>query len=452
MVQKYDLFRLQSLIQLLVLVSIGVNGGQVLHSHSLASSTLKEGKKDVETARGRPIVIGHRGSCGMFPEHTVESYRQAIMQGVDFIECDVVMTKDGEPICRHEPNIIETTDVLSHPEFASRRRNLTIDGEEMDGFFTVDFTLEEIKHLRAVQRLNFRDLSYDGLFEIPTLKEYFAVARSSEWNRSVGVYPETKRPTWHESLGLKIEDKLLEALTIAGFSDKSSVFLQSFEASSLRYLRNVSQWNLVQLLNDDWDEPNTPFPIINDGKKHTTEELLDEIALWADAIGPSKVSIVPVNVTTNKILPATKLVEEAHARGLAVHAYTFRNEYIFLAFDYGQDPYMEYSQLIYDLHLDGFFTDFPATALRFLRTRQCGENVYLHPGESKSDALNTGNCGIMRDGLLLAVVIFLMTVSFGGIWATTYVVKVVLKTPPKGKWQELEKAEQSEEPFYPNSK
>src|SRR5882672_3718657 len=198
-----------------------------------------------------PLVIGHRGAHGYLPAHTLEGYALAIELGADFIEPDLVSTKDGHLIARHEPNIAATTDVASRPEFASRRRTAIIDGAADTGFFASDFTLAEIKRLRAVQDFAERPHQLDGKFEIPTLQEIIALAKrkSEEKGRPIGIYPETKHPTYHKSIGLPLEKRLVEILSAAGWNRRDApVFLQSFEPSSLKELRKLSPVRSVQLV------------------------------------------------------------------------------------------------------------------------------------------------------------------------------------------------------------
>src|SRR3979490_2059148 len=199
----------------------------------------------------RPLVIGHRGAHGYLPAHTLEGYSLAIELGADFIEPDLVSTKDGHLIARHEPNMIATTDVASRPEFASRRRTAVIDGAADTGFFASDFTLAEIKQLRAVQDFAERPHQLDGKFEIPTLQEIIALAKrkSEEKGRPIGIYPETTTPTYHKSIGLPLEKRLVEILSAAGWNRRDApVFLQSFEPSSLKELRKLSPVRSVQLV------------------------------------------------------------------------------------------------------------------------------------------------------------------------------------------------------------
>ncbi|MFZ9968138.1 MAG: glycerophosphodiester phosphodiesterase family protein, partial [Steroidobacteraceae bacterium] len=203
------------------------------------------------TALAEPLVIAHRGASGHRPEHTLESYRLAIEMGADFIEPDLVATRDGHLVARHEPEIGATTDVAKRPEFASRRRTALIDGVEVTGWFTTDFTLAELKTLRAVQPHPDRSSEFDGLYEVPTLEEIIALARDAAVTRGrpVGIYPETKHPSWHCAQGLPLEPALLTALEAAGWTSRESpVFIQSFEAGNLRWLRERTQIRLVQLI------------------------------------------------------------------------------------------------------------------------------------------------------------------------------------------------------------
>lgn len=205
-----------------------------------------------------PLVIGHRGASGYLPEHTLEAYKLAIAQGADFIEPDLVTTKDGVLIARHEPNITNTTDVATRPEFASRKNKRKVDGAEEDGWFASDFTLAEIKTLRAKQAAAERDASHNGKFSIPTLEEIIALAKeqSAKTGRTVGIYPETKHPTYHNDLNLNLEDRLLAILAKHGYTQQNSpVIIQSFEVANLKYLRSKTQVRLVQLIDADDVKP-----------------------------------------------------------------------------------------------------------------------------------------------------------------------------------------------------
>src|SRR5499426_3469866 len=199
----------------------------------------------------RPLVIGHRGTHGYLPAHTLEGYALAIELGADFIEPDLVATKDGHLIASHEPNLVATTDVASRPEFASRRRTAIIDGAADTGFFASDFTLAEIKRLRRVQDFADRPQQFNGKFEVPTLEEVIALAKrkSEEKGRTIGIYPETKHPTYHKSINLPLEQRLVQALALAGWNRRDApVFIQSFEQGNLMELRKLTPIRLVQLV------------------------------------------------------------------------------------------------------------------------------------------------------------------------------------------------------------
>ena len=346
-----------------------------------------------------PLVIGHRGASGYRPDHTLESYKLAIDMGADFIEPDLVATKDGVLVARHEPNITGTTDVATRPEFASRKTTKNVDGVNEEGWFVSDFTLAELKTLRAVQPLSDRDQSYNGKFQIPTFEEVLDLAKAegTKAGRTVGVYPETKHPTFHAKLGLPLEDRLLAVLAKYGYTTKASpVIVQSFEVSNLKYLRTKTQVRLVQLVdaNDvnadgsmDLTAPyDKPYDFAVAGDSRTFASLLTpaglkEIKTYADGIGPWKPYLIPSKqVDANKdgkpddlngdgkiderdrvMMPATSVVKDAHAAGLFVHAYTFRNEAKRLASDFKGDPKAEY-KLFFNLGVDGVFSDFTDTA------------------------------------------------------------------------------------------
>lgn len=340
-----------------------------------------------------PLVIGHRGASGYLPEHTLESYALAIELGADFIEPDVVATRDGHLIARHEPNITNTTDVASRPEFASRRRTAVVDGATEEGFFATDFTLAEIRSLRARQAFGDRPQSFNGQFSVPTLDEVIALAkrRGREAGRTVGVYIETKHPTYHQRLGLALEPRVLAALNRAGWNYREApVFIQSFEQANLKQLRRMTRVKLVQLIdaNDvkpdgsldftapydrpyDWTASGDPALLARTFAYLTTDAGLREVRTYADGIGPWKRYIVSTIADPNgtgpgearlKLAPPTDLIARAHKAGLLVHAYTFRNEASRLPSDYAGNPVNEYLQY-FALGIDGVFSDFPDTAV-----------------------------------------------------------------------------------------
>jgi glycerophosphoryl diester phosphodiesterase len=342
----------------------------------------------------KPLVIGHRGASGYLPEHTLESYALAIELGADFIEPDLVATKDGHLIARHEPNIINTTDVADRPEFAGRKRTVVLDGAAEVGFWASDFTLAEIKTLRAKQAFGERPQQFNGKFEIPTFDEVIKLAKRKgrEAGRVIGVYPETKHPTYHDGIGLPLEQRLLDVLTRHGWNYREApVFIQSFEQANLKALRKMTRVKLVQLVDADDVDANgnltyaapfdRPYDWTASGKPEllartfgyfATDAGLKEIASYADGIGPWKRYIVSTLVTTPpgtgpgeaaRILAAPgDLIARAHKAGLLVHTWTFRNEQRRLPRDYGGDPVQEYLQF-YQLGIDGVFSDFPDTAV-----------------------------------------------------------------------------------------
>ena len=347
----------------------------------------------------RPLVIGHRGAAGYLPDHTLEGYKRAIDMGADFIEPDLVATKDGVLVARHEPNITGTTDVSTRAEFANRKTKKMVDGVQEEGWFVSDFTLAEIKTLRAIQPLSDRDQSFNGKFQIPTLEEVLDLAKNegTKAGRTVGVYPETKHPTFHVNLGLPLEDRLLAILAKYGYTTKASpVIVQSFEVSNLKYLRTKTQIRLVQLVdaNDvnadgsmDLTAPyDKPYDFAVAGDKRTfasllTADGLKEVKTYADGIGPWKPYLIPSKqVDANKdgkpddlngdgviderdrvMMAPTDVVKNAHAVGLVVHPYTFRSEAKRLASDFKGDPKAEY-KLFYNLGVDGVFSDFADVA------------------------------------------------------------------------------------------
>ncbi len=345
-------------------------------------------------AQSSPLVIGHRGTAGYLPDHTLEGYALAIQLGADYIEPDLVSTKDGVLVARHEPNIVATTDVADHPEFASRRRDALVDGVLENGFFVSDFTLAEIKTLHAKQPIpQDRPRQFDGKFEIPTFDEIIDLAKrkSREIGRTIGIYPETKHPTYHQSLNLPLEDKLLAALTKAGWNHRRApVFIQSFEQSNLKALHKKTSVRLIQLVDaDDVNADGTlaynppfdrPYDWTISGKPEllartfgwfATDAGLDDVASYAYGIGPWKRYIVSTLADPNgsghgeaarKLAPPNDLIARAHARGLKVHTWTFRNEQRRLAGDYGGNPVNEYLQF-YRLGIDGVFSDFADTAV-----------------------------------------------------------------------------------------
>lgn len=334
-----------------------------------------------------PIVIAHRGASGDRPEHTLEAYQRAIAQGADFIEPDLVVSRDGALIARHENaiaaidaqsgEVIEaTTDVAERSEFADRLTTKTIDGTTITGWFAEDFTLAELKMLNAKERLpELRGTQYDGKgLKIPTLEEIIDLVQAeSKTGRRVGIYPETKHPTYFACEGtfqdgtpinLSLGQLLIETLTAVDFIDPGRIFIQSFETGNLKELRQAIMPEagidlpLIQLIGDR----GSPYDLTtSDNRTYAdlgTPEGLAEIATYAQGIGPSKRLVLPID--NNALLEPTALIRDAHQAGLLVHVYTLRNEAVFLARDYNGNPEAEVRQFI-ELGVDGYFTDFPRT-------------------------------------------------------------------------------------------
>lgn len=334
----------------------------VLAIAALASSAMA-GQGGKMKPLSDPIVIGHRGASGERPEHTLASYNLAIDEGADFIEPDLVLTKDNVFVARHENDITGTTDVADHPEFASRKTTKLIDGESHTGWFTEDFTLAELKTLRAKERLpqlRPANAAYDGKFEIPTLAEIIALAkqRSKQVGRTIGIYPETKHPTYFASIGKPMERQLVAELKKAGWdSADAPVFIQSFEVDNLKLLHSITRIRLIQLMDATGGPADKAAPSY---AAMITPEGLKQVATYAWGIGPNKDMVVKGEGEPSA------LVADAHAAGLRVHVWTFRAENFFLpaGLKRGADPRAHGDvdtairrQLA--AGIDGFFTDFP---------------------------------------------------------------------------------------------
>jgi glycerophosphoryl diester phosphodiesterase len=341
----------------------------------------------------KPLLIGHRGASGYVPEHTLTSYFLAIQQGADYAEPDLVMTKDGVLVARHENEIGGTTDVASRKEFARRKTSKTIDGATIEGWFTEDFTLAELKTLRARERIpeiRPANTRFDGQFEIPTFDEILGLIRALDEQRAVaarkrglpkpariGVYPETKHPTYFDNCGLRMDRALLQTLARHGYEGRNApVFIQSFEVGNLQRLRKRTKVPIVQLI----EAEGAPYDFVSSGDRRTYADLiapagLARVAGYANAIGPSKSLIIPRDASGTLGSP-TSLVSDAHAAGLAVHPWTFRAENNFLPTNLrsSADP-TQVGDLAAEIDaylatgIDGFFTDHAAIAFQVLRAR-----------------------------------------------------------------------------------
>ncbi len=364
------------------------------HTTATATETARHGAHQSETAK--PLLIAHRGASGYVPEHTLAAYWLAIEQGADYVEPDLVSTKDGVLVARHENAIAilnadgsireATTDVAERPEFASRKATKLIDGVSITGWFTEDFTLAELKTLRARERLpqlRTANTRFDGMLEVPTFEEVLhLVAQANErrqqqalatggWKaalkvKPIGVYPETKHPTYFDGIGLSLEEPLVRTLHKHGYRFKTSpVFIQSFEVGNLQALARMTRVPLVQLLNGS----GKPYDFIARGDARTYADLakpegLKEIARYASGIGANTNLMIPL--VGGRLGTPTTLVQDAHAAGLIVHGWTFRAENNFLPneFDSSANP-AELGDLagqikaFLNLGMDGFFSDHP---------------------------------------------------------------------------------------------
>ena len=325
--------------------------------------------------RSEVVVIGHRGSAGHRPEHTQGGYELAVAMGADWIEPDLVPTKDHVLVVRHENEISGTTDVSLRPEFAARKTTKVIDGRNVTGWFTEDFTLAELKTLRAVERLpaiRQRNTVYNGYYQVLTFQEVLDLAKKlrHRYGREVGVFPETKHPTYFRSIGLPLEEPLIETIKRNGLNRPGSpVVVQSFEPSSLKRVAKDLRVPLWQALGTS----GRPYDLTAAGDPTTYADMmkpegLAKIAEYAKWIGPDKSSAIPLQPDGSWGTPTT-LVSDAHKAGLKIGLYTFRSENQYLpaqlrrgliATDHG-DALAEYRAHL-DLGADAFVTDYPDTA------------------------------------------------------------------------------------------
>ena len=325
-----------------------------------------------------PTIVGHRGASGYRPEHTFGSYNLALDMGADIVEAgDLVPTKDGHLVCRHEPEIGGTTDVADHPEFADRKTTKVLDGVSTTGWFTEDFTLAELKTLRAKERIpgtRQKNTLYDGRWEIPTFEEVlrWADREGRRRGKPVWLYVETKHPTYFRGLGLGLEEPLARLLRRHDRHRRSSpLLLQSFEPSSIQRLARLVDTPGVVLLSGPSERP---WDFVTSGDPRTVADLvkpegLKWIASYAQGIGPTLDLIIPKDAS-GRLTEPTTLVRDAHARGLVLHPYTMRNENTFLPAEFrrGTDP-NAYGDAFgafrayFETGIDGIFSDNPDTAL-----------------------------------------------------------------------------------------
>ena len=330
----------------------------------------------------KPLVIAHRGASGYVPEHTLAAYALAILQGADYVEPDLVMTRDGQLVARHDNELGLTTDVAQRAEFANRKRTQTVDGVSLEGWFSEDFTLAELKTLRAIERIpqvRPANQRFDGQFEIPTLQEIIDLVKSLQLSqqRVIGLYPETKHPTHFQQIGLAMEQPLVKVLGRNGYdSAKAPVYIQSFEVENLKTLSRLTRVRLVQLL---WTE-GQPYDqqVLGTGLSYAqmiTPKGLKNIARYASGIGPEKGMVIPRDAAGNLTTP-TRLVRDAHAAKLTVHPYTFRAENAFLptSLRNGSEPAGR-GDIEAELRaflatgIDGLFIDQPDIAVRLREQR-----------------------------------------------------------------------------------
>ena len=324
-----------------------------------------------------PTVIAHRGASGYRPEHTLGSYQLALDMGAHVIEQDLVPTKDGHLVCRHENDITGTTDVADHPEFADRKTTKIVDGVSYTGWFTEDFTLAELKTLRATERIpgtRQENTLYDGRWAIPSFEEVLRWADKEGRRRGkrIWLHVETKHPTYFRTLGLGLEEPLAKLLRRYDRHKKNSpVFLQSFEPGSIQRLNRLVDSPLVVLLSAAGTRP---WDFVEAGDPRTVADLVKPaglawIASYANGIGPTLDLIIPRDAA-GKLTTPTTLVADAHAKGLILHPYTMRNENGFLPADFRQgtdanaygDAFGAF-KVYFDTGIDGIFTDNPDTGL-----------------------------------------------------------------------------------------
>ena len=359
-----------------VAVSALAVGATLLAPQAVQQATTQQNGAQAQAAgsayqqRDDFVIVGHRGASGYRPEHTLASYELAARMGADYIEPDLVTTKDRVLVARHEPEIGGTTDVAKRPEFANRKKTKVVDGTSVTGWFTEDFTLKELKTLRAVERIpaiRQQNTVFNGRYQIPTFQEVIDLSKrlSKELGRPVGIYPETKHPTYFQQQGLALEPELVKTLNRNGLNRPNAhVFVQSFEVSNLIALHKQLRVPLVQLT----DAVGQPYDFVVAGDKRTYADItspkgLKDVAKYAAGLGPYKAQIIPFTADGKQGKPTT-LVADAHRAGLVVHPYTFRVENSFLPNEFDSDAVAANSGNLFGeiaayraLGIDGLFTD-----------------------------------------------------------------------------------------------
>lgn len=355
-----------------------ISGGAVV------AAAMAGGMAMAGTLKGdKPLVFGHRGAPAHRPEHTRGSYLKAIEDGADYIEPDLVATKDGVLVVRHENNIADTTDIAGRPEFAGRKTSKTIDGQSVTGWFTEDFTLAELKTLRAIERLSDvrpESKSYDGQYDVLTFAEMIDLVadEAAKRGRTIGLVPEIKHSTYFASIGLPLEDRFLSVLADHDYARRAPVEIQSFEVGNLKYLRGKigrpRNVRLMQLFDEFQTKPGdvTAAGGATRYADMATPGGLAQVATYADVAAPWSRSVMPLDAAGN-LGPATSFVDDAHKAGLLVRLYTFRPENRFLPLGYrsasGENARNEAGSVAemrrhLALGIDGFFTDDPALGRR----------------------------------------------------------------------------------------
>jgi glycerophosphoryl diester phosphodiesterase len=335
-----------------------------------------------------PVVLGHRGASALRPEHTLASYAKAIEDGADYIEPDLVISKDGALIIRHENNIAATTDIARHPEFADRKTEKLIDGQKQIGWFVEDFTLPELKTLRAIERLpqlRAENAKLDGQFDLVTWPEMvdFAAAEALARGRPIGLVPELKHSTYFRSIGMPLEDRFLASVAQHDYLRRCPLIVQSFEVANLKYLRaKLGRAERLKLMQLTTDPRYPPADIAKAGGTlsygaMTAPAGLAEVAEYADILSPELRAIIPLG-PDKRLGSPSPIVADAHRAGLLVMPYTFRPENAFLAADFrdgagdsARNPegsVMEIRRYL-AAGIDGFFTDDPGLGRRAVAGR-----------------------------------------------------------------------------------